>query len=99
MTNWKNNHLILGEIKVGQKSIIIFQALQELPPIKNIAVSCGCTKPDYNKKTKEMVVSFKPKPIPHHLKEQGFYATTKTIIVTYNNGEEETLKFTAKIIQ
>jgi len=91
MNNWKTKHKNVGTINVGQRQIIKFHATKELAKIINLSSSCGCSKPNYDKKTRTLNVSYNPGSVPKHLKAQGWYNTTKKITITYNDGTQDIL--------
>lgn len=97
MSNWKTNKKNVGTVTVGQRQIIKFYANKELPKIVNLSSSCGCSKPNYDKKTKVLNVSYNPGSIPKHLKSQGWYNTTKTITITFVDGTKDVLSFSARV--
>lgn len=97
MSNWKSNSKNIGNVTTGQRQIIKFYAVRELPEISSLSSSCGCSKPNYDKKTKILNVSYNPGSIPKHLKAQGWYNTTKTITIVYKDGTRDILKFSAKV--
>ena len=94
--SWKEQSKNIGNIKVGAKVTIKFKAV-DIPKIKLLQSSCGCSTPHYNENTKELIVGFNPNPVPKHLKAQGHYKTTKTITVTYVDGTKDVLSFTATV--
>ena len=96
---WKDRQVSLGNIKIGKKQRIVYQALEELPEIKTLQSSCGCSIPVYDATNNQIIVTFSPGSVPKHLKGQGYYSTTKTITVTYIDGTKDVLSFTAKIFQ
>ena len=96
-TTWEKTSQSLGKIKVGQKQFVIFNAVAELPTILKMNASCGCTKPEFDKTHNRIVATFSPGAVPKHLASQGFYATTKSITIYYDNGTTDVLSFTATI--
>ena len=95
--SWENKEIKLENIKIGKKQEVIFKPLKELPLIKSLSSSCGCSVPTYSKEKRELKVVFTPNPIPKHLQAQGFYNTRKTITVVYIDGTKDVLSFSAKI--
>jgi len=94
--NWKTNHIQLPDSNVGDKLKVRFHALQEIQ-IKALSSSCGCSIPQYDEATKELVVQYVPTKVPKHLKKAGFYNTTKTITVTHKDGTVDKLTFSVKV--
>jgi len=95
--SWINKYIETKDLKVGVKSTIVFKTTTELPQIKTLSSSCGCSVPTYSKEKRELSVEYTPKVIPQHLKSQGWYRSTKSITVTYTNGTKDVLSFTSKI--
>ena len=95
--NWKTKHINLGEIAVGKKRIITFTCLEDLGIIKNMVSTCGCSTP--KRKDNNIIVTFVPGPVPLHLASVKFYVTTKQIKITYADGTQDILSFTAKVIK
>ena len=85
----------LGEVHVGKKVVIIYTREEEKDDIELVVASCGCSKPEV--KGNKIEVVYTPQPIPQHLKNQGFYLSTKVITIMYKDGSKETLKFTGKV--
>lgn len=95
--NWETKSITGIKANVGKRTKIVFKAVKELPKIALLQSSCGCSTPDYNKKTRELIVSFKPGKIPLHLRNQGYYTTSKTITITYDTGVKDVLTFTSTV--
>lgn len=98
MDNWTMNFKDLGTLKVGQVTKFTFNANKKLN-ITRVVPSCFCLTASYNEETNTINVKYTPTPIPVHLKAEGRYNSTKTILVYYQDGRTETLTFTAKIIK
>jgi len=94
---FKTKIIDLGDVYVGKKYIVIFNVIKKLPPIYSIVSSCGCSKPSYNESKKQIVVNYTPNKIPNHLREQGWYETTKSITVKYRDGSEDILRFKSTV--
>lgn len=102
MSYWKEQVVDLGTVQAGFKYSLQFQAEDNIPEIVDVVASCGCTKPKYDKATKILSVTFKPKPLSMELQQQGktFYMSNKTIRVYYaNNTVTEMLSIKAKVIK
>ena len=98
MERWEKRNISLGELYVGQKTKVRFNSNEDLTDfIYSINTSCGCAKPKYDGDNKVLTVSFTPPKIPKHLRGRGYYKTTKSIVITYNDGNVEALVFTATI--
>lgn len=96
---WIQKEINLGEVKSRTKVPVRFTA-NEVLNIKNIIASCGCTTPEYKKGgTKEVYVVFNSGDVPKHLEAVGYYTTTKTLTVFYEDGSDDILSFKAKIIK
>ena len=57
--NFTQKQINLGEITVGKKQTVIFQATRELDII-NLESNCGCSKPSYNKENNQLIVIYTP---------------------------------------
>jgi len=97
MGNWKEFEKNIGIVYVNRKVDIYFYDNKELPVIKSITSSCGCSSANYDVETKRLSVNYKPGSIPTHLLNQGYYTTTKYITVTYEDDSKDILSFTAKV--
>lgn len=96
MNNWETTEQEVFVMK-GQKAIVTFKATKELN-IKDMKASCGCSKPDYDKKTRELVVSVSTKgSVPKHIKEQGVQVKHLSVKVSYKDAPAEVLKFKVTI--
>lgn len=97
-SNWDKKYIDLGTVKVGSKNVFVFSATKNLD-ISRIGTSCGCSSAKYNSKDKTLTVTFKPNAIPIHLMYVGFYVTSKTIKVKFEDGTQDILSFKAKVIR
>lgn len=95
--SWINKDIETEDLKVGIKKEIVFKTTTELPQIKTLSSSCGCSVPTYSKEKRELKVVFTPKAVPQHLKTQGWYSSRKTITVGYVDGTKDVLSFKSKI--
>lgn len=93
-----NKHIDLGRIKQGKIQEVKFTVL-DLEDIKEMASSCGCSVPKKNIETNQIIVKFTPDSIPVHLREQGYYDTTKQIVLEYKDNRQSLLSFSARITQ
>ncbi len=84
----------LGYIKVARKQQLKFP-YKDIN-IDRIEVSCDCTGARDDKENHRVIVEYTPKPIPEHLKTQGYYITQKTITVHSDKGVF-ILTFNAKV--
>ena len=69
---WEDTSKHIGNVSVGDTREVRFKSLYELD-VKDIKTSCGCTSAKYDKTNKELIVTYKAKPIPKHLVPKGFY--------------------------
>ena len=99
--NWETNRIDLGVIK--QNSVVRFK-FNSLYPLDVVKFKPGCggctTLGKYENDT--LPVVYKPGAIPKHIirrPEFKFQVVTKTIVVMYEDGKQEILYFTAKIIK
>jgi hypothetical protein len=95
--NWKTMHKNIGNLFVGQRVTIKFEATKELPEILKISSSCGCSKPEYDVNSKVLTVNYKAQSVPKHRKAKGWYNTTKKITVVYKDGSHDILSFTSVV--
>ena len=93
---WESKSIDIGVTKEKSKKEIEFTYNGELPKIKEIYSSCGCSSPKLigNK----IVVTYSSGTIPVHLLED-FYHTTKTVTVYYQDGTKEFLSFSTKVVK
>lgn len=96
---WKSKYFDIGTVSVGSVTKITYIANRDIPNILTLKSSCGCAKPKYNKKTKQITINYKAGSIPRHLGSRGYYNTMKKITVTYITGQKDVLTFQAKIIK
>lgn len=94
--NWRKKVINLGNIPVGKKQTVIFEALVPLQ-IRTLTSSCGCTTPVYNEQNNTVEVSYTPGRIPYHLQVDGEQRTSKTVTVYYTDGTDETLTIKATV--
>jgi hypothetical protein len=88
---WNEQRKQLGAIEAGSKNIIEFKYSGEIDlDIKSITSPCSCTEITWNSGTKTMMVTYVPKAVPRHIKEdlkQTSYNDYKSITfsATINN--------------
>jgi hypothetical protein len=97
MSNWKEVSKETKDVKVGVRTNVIFQANEGIPEVKNISSSCGCSVPHYDNLKGTLKVAYTPDQIPKHLTKEGFYISTKTIVVVYVDGSHDILTFKSKV--
>lgn len=93
MSYWKNPTVNLGIIQAGKAKKIHFQALPNIPEIAKITPYCGCTTSSYDKKKKELVITYSNSSIPNQV--QGPQSVTKRIDIQYVDGNIEVLTIKA----
>lgn len=93
---WKQS-FVNGELKEGTSSMYTVEATDNIPAIKSISSSCGCSRPKYNKVEKKLEIYFKAGRVPLVRRGFGYYITKKRIVVFYVNGESDTLYLETKI--
>lgn len=98
MNNWKTRSKNLGEIKANVKVYVFFDYLGD-KEVANITASCGCTKPKYLKKKKQVKVAFTPNSIPMHLQSQNKYPAWKSMTVYFTDDTYDVLNIEATIIR
>lgn len=95
----------LGTQRIGKEVEFHFKYDEEVELITQITSPCGCTRVTNDIPNKEIVVNYKPKDIPIHLKQQGqyWYDSVYVINVNYTNTSgaslTQNLIFTAKIVR
>jgi hypothetical protein len=94
--NFKEIYKDIGEVNVGIRYTIIYEALHKLD-IETITTTCGCTKAGYSPDTNEVTLIYKPKPIPKHLSHKNEYVVIKPVTIYYKDGRSETLTFKATV--
>ena len=93
---FKQTHRELGRLKVGEKTTIIFKADNPIQVLRMTA-SCGCSSPKFDKSNNQVIVKYKPQPVPKHLQASGEYITKKFITVILNDGSKHSLSFAATV--
>lgn len=83
-------------LKERETKILLYTADQEIIGVTRIKTSCGCSKATVVNGNQVRVV-FTAQPIPKHLLHQGYYNSSKSIDVFYNDSTKQRLTFTAKI--
>lgn len=101
---FKQHTIDLGFVKSGRNYDVKFP-YENIVNFEKIEMSCDCMTYLIEKKNSRLVVTYKPKKVPPHLKEinQTYYDTQKTITVFYTTKESAThqvaiLTFNAKVI-
>lgn len=95
----------LGTLKIGKEEEFHFKYDNEVILVTRITSPCGCTRVTNDIPNKEIVVNYKPKDIPIHLKQIGQYWYNSMYIIKVNyintSGANliQNLIFTAKIIK
>ena len=86
---WQSKKVNFGTIRRNHSRDFEFQGLITIPEVKEINVSCGCTKVKYNPKTRLLKVRFDAGEIPNHI--EGNQEVYKIITVVYKDGTEDVL--------
>jgi len=94
---WKNKHINIGEVKVGKKKMITFNGLENLPEIRSMTSTCGCSAPKIE--GNNIVVIFVAPSIPLNKITIGYDNIIKQVKIIYRDGTQDTLSFSAKIIK
>lgn len=97
MSHWKNPSIHLGVIKAGAPKKVIFKGLDTIPAISTIVPYCGCTTTNYDKISKELVITYANSAIPNQV--QGAQSIKKRIDITYEDETTEILTITATRIR
>ena len=86
----------LGTISHNEEYTIVFP-YENIHQITQTVASCGCSRV-YNKALEQqIVVIYKPNPVPQHLANKGYYSVSKHIDVSYikiANEETKTIRLT-----
>ena len=88
----------LGDVRENSRERIVFRLAPGAPKIEGLSASCGCSTPKYNSKDNTVVVKYNVGQVPYHLKPQGFAYTMKSVFVHFENGEQDTLTFSARVV-
>lgn len=98
--NWVQNIINLGQVKESSKNNLTFVATKKLDILK-ATPSCGtCTfVRKFNEKTLKLEVVYVPGKIPPQLRKSESIPIRKTITITYKDGTEEVLSFTAMLVK
>ena len=89
MSHWTNPEYNLGIIKAGSPKKIIFKGKTTMPTILQVIPYCGCTTTNFNKETKELVITYSNARIPDQVK--GAQSITKRIEIKYEDNTSEIL--------
>lgn len=96
--SWVKSKIELGQMYENTKKDFSFDYIGNLKILKVTPGCSNCTK--VSLKGNKLNVTYKANKIPIHIKMmQDFQLVTKTINVKYEDGNEKTLLFTAKIIK
>ena len=96
--SWISNRIDLGQMYENSKKNFSFEYVGNLKILKITPGCSNCTKTSLA--INKINVEYKSSKIPVHIAiKQNFQIVTKYIIVKYENGDEEKLIFTAKIIK
>ncbi len=97
---WERTHIDLGAIK-EKSSVNIDYNYLDSKVITEVKPSCpGCTTASYNDRTKQVEAAYNPGKLPKHLAGTFHHVTVqKTIKVIYEDGTEDILSFSGKIIK
>lgn len=90
----------LGSVKAGKLQEFSV-GINKSKEIKNIHISCGCTKvqPVFitgDEPVKVLKVKYTPGAVPKHLKK-GWYEASQKVTLTYEDNSQFRLTFTAKV--
>jgi hypothetical protein len=95
----------LGYLRVGMQTIVEFP-FDNIATIASIQTPCDCTTVEWDKTaTGNVRITYVPKPVPQHLKNEGrkMYVSNKIFTIVYTtlddpgNQKTSVLVFTAKI--
>lgn len=91
MSFWEKTEINFGSMRKNSSKIFTFKALPGMPEITGLQAQCGCTKPKFDDKTKQLQVVYKAGEIPRQLGTNA-QPVTKEITVIYKDGSYEILK-------
>ena len=85
----------LGILHTGVETTVTYKYNPPISYIKTITSPCDCARVTINNDSKEITIKYKPKPIPTHLRTQGFYTTIKRFeaLVVLTDGTESVTSF------
>lgn len=86
---WSSKTVQIGNIRRNKKVVISFQALPNIPEIKDLISQCGCTKINYNTQTRILQVTYSSGEIPKHI--HGNQIIDKKVTIVYQNNEVDEL--------
>lgn len=89
MSHWKNPVINLGLIKAGSPVKLTFNALPNIPKIKEVKAYCGCTASKYDEKKKDLNVTYSNGAMPNQV--AGVQSINKRIDVKYEDGTTDVL--------
>lgn len=93
--NWKKKNIHLGNIEPGKNYTVVFEATKELE-VLNFKPTCDSCTIIKEFKNNILTAIYTSGYIPYHMRHtHKTYNILKGIIVTYKDGTQETLTFTA----
>lgn len=96
---FKNTEIDAGHLKVGRE-VTLEYPYEDIRLVTRITSPCDCTDVKNDWKNNKVVVKYKPKDVPEHLKAIGkySYSVNKVIEVAYTNtsGQDCTQKLILK---
>jgi hypothetical protein len=100
MSYFKETVIDKGTVIEKRNVTIVFQADEDIPKIKYMESTCGCTVPRFNELDNTVTVTYSPKPIPQHLiNTTGFATATQGVTIHYKDGTADKLSFKVKIVR
>lgn len=102
---FQENKKDLGTIKVGSHNEIIFPYTSDMI-VTRMESPCDCSTIYNNQVNKNILILYKPKEVPQHLKSVGRYLTEKVFTISFTlNSEPEkpecqtVISFIAEVIE
>jgi len=96
---WENNTINIGKVTENTTKKFYFQALEDLPGIRNIIPACGCSDYKFNRETNRLHIIYTAGRLPYHLKEHGEQEIEKSFKIEYTGGGSDVLIFTGKKVK
>ena len=94
MLNFNNNNQDIGNIKANKKIKVIF-TYEGDDKITDLSPTCSCSTAYWDRKNKEVHVTYSPSSVPVHMKDG--YKTVKKVVVKTEDSVE-ILIFTAQVV-
>jgi hypothetical protein len=94
-TEWTPSKHVIKRIKKGKRAKVVFQRKNNDKEIRSISTTCSCTAGEYNKKTKELTVTYVAK-FPSR-KTLPVHISTQIITIIYTDNSIDKLQIQANV--